>query len=611
MSPLALSRCVRVLLAACAALLLAAPAASQAATPGVNIDSYSDQRVDAALATGAKLVRLFVRWDQLQPRKGASYGSAQDPGAANANNAEDPGVANVRAGYDGAIKRLNAGGAKPIFVILGTPPWANGGSADELKPPDDPQDYADFFAQFVRHSNSVGDVAAYEVWNEEDAAEFWHGDFSGGPYAAMLKATYAAAKPVAGDSAILVGPTTGNNASFVQKLYEAGLKGSFDGVAVHTDTACLSLGPDFYYREDPSARIGQFSFLGYRSVRQVMLANQDPSAKIWMTELGWSATDGGPTSCQRGTGKGVRASGVSEATQAEFLSQAYGCLARDEYVVAATWFTLNDRRDQPLDEMNHYGLLNLQGQPKPAYAAFKKLTATGGGSAGPCGDFSAPRVSFVTPDNTPYTKSVLLQATATDVADEGVKPAGLSRISFSVDGGPAFYRFNGAKDGDTVSLDWLRAADLPDGPHVVTAEATDLLGNVSVAKLTILKGAQFVKNVSYATKIQLPTKGKPVVCKGSTCTISGRLIGPAGQSLAGRVRVEWQLYVKQRVKSKIKGKKAYVSKYVTFYKGGSSAAKPFVFRQKLSRKGKWRVRVSYDGAPPLKKTVTPWKGFRV
>jgi hypothetical protein len=590
-------RLARLTTVLCAAVALGAPAA-HAATPAVNIDAPSDQRVDQALATGAKIVRLFVNWNQLEPN-GPGFPST------------DPGAANALSQYDTAIRRLNASGAKPMFVILGTPTWANG-STDDLVPPTDPQTYASFFGKFVRHTQSVGSVAAYEVWNEEDAAEFWHGPNPGAAaYAPMLRAAYAAAKPVAGDAAILVGPTTGNNASFVQGLYDLGLKGSFDGVAVHTDTACLSLGPDFYYREDPGARLGQYTFLGYRAIRDVMVANNDPDPRIWMTEMGWSSTNGGPTSCQRGTGAGKRPSGVSEATQAAFLTQAYGCLARDPYVAVGAWFTLSDARRYTPDEINHYGLLDVNGAPKPSYAAFKQVTAAGGGTAGPCGDFTPPTVSFISPTpNQGFTGSLLIQATATDGADPGVTPAGLNRISYLVDGQPAFYRFNDLRAvGDTVSLNWLRAADLSDGPHTITAEATDQLGNVARTTVTVMKGAQYVGNVSYATAFKIASpKGRPS-CRGRLCTLKGRLTGPANQSLSGRVRIEWQLLVRMRVKSLVKGQKRYVTKWVTFHKGGSSAMKPFTFTQRLKRSGKWRVHVYYEGAPPLKASKTPWISF--
>jgi hypothetical protein len=81
-------------------------------------------------------------------------------------------------------------------------------------------------------------------------------------------------------------------------------------------------------------------------------------------------------------------------------------------------------------------------------------------------------------------------------------------------------------------------------------------------------------------------------------------------SLSGRVRIEWQLFVRMRVKSIVPGQKRYVSKWVTFHKGGAAAGKPFAFKQKLKKKGKWRVRVTYDGALPLKKAALPYTTFR-
>lgn len=576
-------------------LALGVPAAAHAATPGVNVDSTADSRIDAALATGAKQVRLFVRWDQLQPTPGGGYPSTDD------------GAANAAAGYDAAIKRLNAGGAKPIFVVLGTPNWANNNANDTLVPPTDPDDYAKFFGNFVRHNTGVGDVAAYEVWNEEDAVEFWHGSPPGpDAYAPLLKAAYAAAKPVAGNAQILVGPTTANNASFIQGLYLR-IKGSFDGVAVHTDTACLTNAPDKFIQDGLNGPINQYSFLGYRTVHSVMAANGEGDHQIWMTELGWSST-GGAAQCERGAGAGRGASGVSEAQQAAYLTQAYGCLAHDDYIAGAAWFTLVDRNDQRPDEVNHYGLLDSSGSPKPSYAAFKKITAANGGSAGPCGDFTPPKITIITP--TPglgYTGRLLIQASAVDGTDPGVPASGLSRVTFRVDGNPQAIGNFSATDGKVISQDYFGASKLVDGKHTLTVLANDLNGNQSFVSVDFYKGAQHV-TTSVATGFTF-AKGKNPSCIRLTCTFAGRLNVPATVAPSGRIRVEWQLYLKQRVKSKIPHKKAYKYTWTTFHKGGAPPNSAFAFKQKLARPGKWRVRVSYPGAPPLKKAVSPWRVF--
>ena len=589
------------LLAVCIGLLVVgAPAAAQAAQPGINVAGNDPRRIAAALATDAKLVRFFVEWKTLQPNRSDGYPS------------RDLGALNLAVQIDAAIAQVNAAGAKPIFAILGTPKWANG-SDDQFVPPTDPQDYADFFAQFVRHTRGNGrQVAAYEVWNEQDAEAFWHAPSpeQAGRYSSMLKATYAAAKPFAGDAAILVGALTGNNAGYLQQLYDTGARGSFDGVAVHTDTACLSLGPDFFYREDPGSRVGRYTFLGYRSVREVMAANQDLKP-IWMTEMGWSSTGGGPTSCTRGTGAGNRADGVSEAVQAQFLTKAYGCLAHDPYVVAGIWFTMFDEPGLVPRELGHYGLVRGDGSRKPSYDAFRAVTGAGGGPPGPCGDFDAPTLTILSPSpDFGYTQRFVIRAMAKDNAPAGVTPAGVQRLTFRIDGNPQAIGNFSVGDGVAAEQDYFGAKNLADGEHTVTVLATDANGNVGSASIKVYKGAKYASRTTYKPRFTLP-KGKNPTCRGRTCSFKGRLTGPPGISVAGRVRVQWQFFSRQRVRSTVPGRKRYVSKWVTFHKGGSSARRSFTFKQKLARKGRWRVRAYYDGALPLLKATTVFKTFRV
>jgi hypothetical protein len=589
---------------------LALGSTAQAAAPGLNVAHPDQARIAEALDTNAKLIRFFVEWKTLQPTKGDRYPST------------DPGAGNLAREFDAAISQVVAGGAQPLFVVLGTPEWANG-SSDQFVPPTDPQDYADFMAQFVRHTKAVaakggGDIAGYEIWNEQDDKIFWHDANPGDAtrYTALLKATYATAKPAAGSTPILVGPTTGNNADYVAQLYAKGAKDSFDGLSVHTDTACLTNGPDFYVRDSERGdRINQYSFLGYRAVRDVMLANSDGGKGIWMSELGWSSTGGVAGTCDpsRIPNAGSRSDGVTEVNQAAFLTQAYGCMAQDKYLKAAFWFTMFDDAGQPLNENRHYGLIRRDGTRKPSYDAFKAVVAGGGSAGAPCGDFVAPAISVLAP--TPgfgFTGRLLIRASATDQADPGVAPVGLLRLTFKVDDqaqaignyGPS----TGVKDGVVVEQDYFGALKLADGKHKITIQARDANGNVSSSSVDVCKGTSCIKT-SYATKIVL-AKGKQPKCKGLSCSVSGRLTGPAGMSLSGRVRVEWQRFVRMRVKSTVPGKKRYVSKWVTYHKGGSAAGKPFVFKQKLKATGKWRVRVTYDGALPLKGTALAYTTFR-
>ena len=57
-------------------------------------------------------------------------------------------------------------------------------------------------------------------------------------YAQLLKATYPVIKAADPGATVVLGGLTGNDYPFLEGVYAAGGKGSFDAVGVHTDTAC-------------------------------------------------------------------------------------------------------------------------------------------------------------------------------------------------------------------------------------------------------------------------------------------------------------------------------------------------------------------------------------
>jgi Big-like domain-containing protein len=401
---------------------------------------------------------------------------------------------------------------------------------------------------------------------------------------------------------VLLGPTTGNNYGWLDRLYAYGLRNdTFDAAAVHTDTACLTVGPDAFYREN--GRLGQYTFLGYREVRATLLAH-GADKPVWMTELGWTATQGSGSSplCSSGLWAGKKKSGVTEAEQADFLKSAYHCLALDPAVVpVALWFTLRDRRDG-VDELRHYGLLRTSGAAKPALGAFKDVSGAANADPFPgraCGDFDAPAVTIHAPtDGQQFTGSLLIRASATDGGGTG-----LARITLRADGASGEIRnfTAGLADGKAVELDWQGAKKLALGKHTITVEALDANGNTLSKTVAVEK----VKTLA-ATLVTRTTTGK-VRCKGRLCVLRGRVGGPPGQSVGGKVQVLWQIQTKVRRKGSRKTRLAYK----TIHKGLKQANTPFTFSQRLKRRGRWRVQVRYQGAAPLKPSASQYLSFRV
>jgi hypothetical protein len=568
------------------------PSTADAATPGINIAGPpTPDLVNQALGTGAKTVRIFALWKDFEPNTKGEYPSGS------------PGVSNLVSVYDAGTRALNAAGVKPVFVVSETPPWASG-SPDVNVPPANLADYADFMKAFVAHNKAAGlQVKGYEIWNEPDMDVFWHPAADPVKYAAMLKVAYPAIKSADPSAVVVAGPTTGNNYDWYHGLYAAGAGGSFDVASVHTDTGCLVNAPGNYYRDAADGKIARWSFLGYRSVHDEMAANGDAAKPIWMTELGWSSTNGGPTSCQAGLSTGLKASGVTDAQQAQYLTMAYSCLANDPYVTDAQWFTLYDTNNASRDELNHYGLLTVGGAAKPALAAFKAVAATNGGAAAPCGDFAGPTIKVVSP--TPDQQFVDKLDVLAGAADAGVGLAasaaapGEGSLTITYDGGKSIGKFGSARlaNGALVGYKpWFGSSALPRGTHTIEFTAADASGNVSTSTITVTKVAKLPSTLTPTFRL----KGKKIKCKKRLCTLSGSLARGkvAGPSIGGHVQVSWEFFNAQKKWRRLVG-------------GLAQAHKPFTFKAKIKRAGKWRVRVAYQGQAPWKKVATRYLTFRV
>jgi hypothetical protein len=475
----------------------------------------------------------------------------------------------VDSGYDAIVREEEARGIKTLFVVT-----ALGG----VKPNAD--DYASFVGNLAKRYK--GQVEAYEVWNEADEPGFWPGAPQPGEYVNLLQKAYSTIKAADPSAKVVFSPTTGNNYEFLEGAYRAGAKGFFDVMAVHTDTACLVDSPTKYYRD--GGRLARFTFLGYREVRATMLANGDDKP-IWMTEFGWSTTK---RTCDRGVWAGQKPAGVSEADQATFLREAYHCLKEDPYVEVAMWFNSRDVIGDG-SELDSYGLRRLDGTQKPAYQAFKDVVAGRDTVIGGCGDFGGPAVNILSPQNGHVfgaDDSLLIKATSPD--DD------VMRMTFAVQGQSDEIR-NFTNSGNPLTgpslIDWQGAKRLGFGKHTVVVTAVDRSGNVGRSSVEVAKVNP--SNMSaQSTRLQIRLRGKGRVRK-----VSGRVLSQLRFAIPGKVKVQWQNRRGGRWK-KIHG-------------GAKNANKPFTFTQRLRYSGKWRVRVTYTGKHPFRRSASAWKTFTV
>ncbi|HEY3759864.1 MAG TPA: Ig-like domain-containing protein [Solirubrobacteraceae bacterium] len=433
------------LAAALSAVLAVAPAA-QAAEPGVAFSAPDGLQVAAVKTLGVHWVRVFATWPDLEPQRG-EYAQ------------------NWLTSYEQLFHSLPSG-TKVIVDVVDSPQWETG-STDVHAPPANPADYAAFVGGLAQRW--AGHVAAYEIWNEEDNASWWTGAPDPGAYAALLKATYPVVKAADPAATVVLGGMTGNDYPFLEGVYAAGGKGSFDAVGVHTDTACDVSPPSFFIRQMDGRMIPD-SFLAYREVHAVELANGDDKP-IWMTEMSWRTTS---ATCDEGAWAGQKPEGVSDEQQSAYLSQAYHCMEEAPYVQLALWFPLQDEGTAVS------GLVRANGSHKPAFAAMQEYVRHGDQLSGGCGDFNGPQIDVATPSNhKTYTATLPIDVDAHD-------SQGVGRITLKING-KLIRNFTNQAFPTTLAgaMRWHGAARIHYGSNRLTFIAVDKLRNESQVSITI------------------------------------------------------------------------------------------------------------------------------
>ncbi len=344
------------LLATLFAALLAAPAPGAraklpanghtAASPlavGVNIDFNPSSpapgvshELAVAHALHAHIVRVTVPWYVFDP-----LGPQQTEAAPLAALSE-------------LLEDAHGWGIRAILTVDGTPCWASSAPPALLRacsprrvgaahawPPRDPATYAAFVAFLAQRYRGTS-VAAIEIWNEPDQSNqaYFAGPEKVQRYAAILRAAYPAIKQA--DSAVLVlgGSLVGPKGLFLKALYEAGIKGYYDALAVHFYTLTVA---------------------SLRAIHEIQLANGD-TTPLWLDEFGWST-------CYPRQRIEQEQACVTPSTQAANLANTIHAIARLPYVSAAVVYKLQDSPGE------QFGVLTAGGAYKPSFGALARAFA--------------------------------------------------------------------------------------------------------------------------------------------------------------------------------------------------------------------------------------------
>ncbi len=329
------------------------PSAHLSTTPplgGVNVVGIgpeplreADRMIAQAQSLHAKVVRTDVPWSILEPR-----GPSQ---------IEQRSLAFA----DRLVSDAATAGIRVILLVDSTPCWASSapvslrhacvpGEASKANawPPSNPASYAAFVAYLAKRYGTR--LAAIEIWNEPDQANqlYFAGPDKPQRYAAILRAAYPAIKRANPNVPVLAGSLVGSNGVFLRALYAAGIKGYYDGLAVH-----------FY----------NLTLASLRSIREVQTANGD-TKPLWLDEFGWS-------SCWPRQKIQQEQACVTPQVQATNTTDVFRSLARTPYIAAEVLYELEGSKAED------FGVLSENGARKPGFAALSRVLASPFGAPSP------------------------------------------------------------------------------------------------------------------------------------------------------------------------------------------------------------------------------------
>jgi hypothetical protein len=275
--------------------------------------------LDLVEEAGISWIRDEVYWSQVEKRKD---------------------VFDFPPDYDNYLAARDRGIHVLLILDFGNPLYS---AAEKTGPASEAEReaFARYCAQVVRRYGPYG-VRHFEIWNEPNASTFWKPQPNPENYARLLETAYRSCKDVDPDAVVLGCSTSGTDIEFIRRVLAAGGGRFMDAVSFHP--YCQPSAPEERLLCDISR-----------------LKALVPDKPLWITEFGYPSYSG--------------ASGVNEEVQANYLVRALLLASSSPAVEHVFWYDLqNDGEDSAEGEFN-FGLVRMDGTPKPAYRALATMTS--------------------------------------------------------------------------------------------------------------------------------------------------------------------------------------------------------------------------------------------
>lgn len=279
-----------------------------------------DHLLDLIKGAGATWIRDEVYWSEIEKKKGVFEFPPQ---------------------YDRYLKTARARDMRVLLIL----DFGNGlySRSEKGAPATDAERdaFARYCREVVKRYGPLG-VRHFEVWNEPNASMFWKPRPSPADYARLLEAAYKACKDADPGSIVLGCSTAGTDVDFISGVLAAGGGRSMDAISFHP------------YRQPSPPEENLLA----DTARLKALAPEKP---LWITEIGYPSHTG--------------AAGVDEETQADYLVRTFLLARTSPSIERVFWYDFqNDGDDRGEPEFN-FGIVRMDGTPKPAFAALKTMTS--------------------------------------------------------------------------------------------------------------------------------------------------------------------------------------------------------------------------------------------
>lgn len=285
-------------------------------------------------ALGLEWARVDVHWDRHELSEG-NYRLAE---------------------LDRLVADLEAQQLKTLIYVVGSAAHATsaprGSRTPDQYPPKNPLLFADMMAKMVERYPYV---AAWQVWNEPNIPSYWRPNEDAKAYGHLLLTTVQHVRSRAPTTQLIMG----GMAYYSQMPVKGGLMleelGKL-GVAQLNITAAYH--PYTHYPEGNEK--GKHDFLVHS--QQLNSLIRSVKMPIWATEWGWSSYQG-PKEHQEIIG---------DQGQADFVLRRLALMSALDYDKVFL-FALSDLDSRASARDQYYGLLDLQGNPKPVYRALQRF----------------------------------------------------------------------------------------------------------------------------------------------------------------------------------------------------------------------------------------------